>query len=831
MPRLGFRIFLLLVIDLLLLCACLWHPRYLMNRARVPFLLNEVQGSVVIDEVLDSSAAAGLPRGFAVLSIHGIDVRDYHDAEFLGDLRAIGDTLQVRGREGGVERTVTVRLIPFFSMRYAVISLLLGIITLATAIFVLLSRHTDRTARVLHAGLACMAFSAMTMWGSAPRGDPWLIASRVGYFVFYIGAAVNFLYFTLLFPRRAHELTRARGVLLQVPALVITALALTTHLLALQRESLESYRLFRHFFVLYHGTILVYGALGVANFIRSYRATESPEEKKKLQWLLWGLAIGPAPFLLLEILPELFIPLSPVPEEYTLVFLLIIPLSFAASFARHHLLDISLVVNRTTVYGIVVGGFVLTYLGAVAAAAAIVGQYTVGASVVSAVFVALAFEPVRRQVQHLVDRYFFRVRYDFRRAQRGFVEEMKRRPTAVDLARFVVDRVQQLIPVSRVAFVTIPAEGGSECLAEVPVRKSDHRPDFFGEVRSWVMEDEPYALPGKIEPGVLTHAVDPARLEGPGLALIVPMFSGSNVLLGFLALGGKKSGARFSSEDVDLLRSVAAQAGLEINRIMLQREVLRKEMEAQRLRDLNELKSAFVSNVSHEFHTPLTSIKLFAELLRAGVARKDAKSREFLAIIEGEADRLDQMVTTILDSTRIEKGIRLYSMQDRDLGAIVRSVLRTMRYQLRKAGFTVRTAGLTPGKRYPVRVDGPAITEVLVNLVGNAIKYSGSRKVITIGLSATGDFVKCFVRDRGEGIPQQALRHIFERYYRAPESEKKVEGIGLGLPLARNTMEAHGGRIEVESAVGKGSCFTLWIPRPAGDRGHRRRGTEPSERR
>lgn len=830
MARFGFRVLLLLLLDVILLGGSLWHTRYVLNRARVPFLLDEVEGTLVIDEVLDPPSAQGLTPGFVVQSIDGIAVGDFHDAELLADLRAVGDTLQVRGLQGGELRSAGVRLIPFYSLRYVVICLLISFITLATAMFVVLARPTDRTARVLHAALACVAFGVMFTWGAAPKGDPWPIISRVAYFTVYIGAATSFLHFTLLFPRRLHELTHGRAILLHIPALLIAIPALLTHLQALLGGSLDSYREFRRYFDLYHSTILVYVTLGVANFIRSYRSTRAPDERKKLQWLLWGMAIGPAPFLLLEILPELFIPLSPIPEEYTLVFLLVIPLSFTVSFVRYRILDIQVVIHRTTVYGIVLGVFVLVYLCTVAAVAAIVGQLTVGASAVSAVIVALAFEPIRRQVQRIVDRYFFRVRYDFRVAERELVEQMKKRSTTIDLARFVVTQVQRIIPAERVAFVMSPP--GSPvpvCVAEASSGRVGGQADVFSVLWTRVVEDQLYGTSDEVEPGVPCLPVDAGTMDSAGLALVIPMFSGTGQLLALLALGRKKSGVRFSSEDVDLLRMAARQVGLEIDRIMLQEEVVRNEREAQRLRDLSEIKSSFVSNVSHEFRTPLTSIRLFAELLRGSQAAKDGKSREFLSIIEGEAERLDQMVTTILDSSRIEKGIRTYSMQECDLSRIVRSVLRTMRYQLRKAGFTVRAVGLSTGKRATVHGDAQAIFEVLVNLIGNALKYSGGRRSITIRLRAGAKHVICAVHDRGEGIPADELQHIFEPYYRAPAADKKAEGIGLGLPLVRSIMDAHGGEVKAESVAGKGSSFTLVFPRRAVRRRRRGRVAKPSD--
>jgi signal transduction histidine kinase len=538
-----------------------------------------------------------------------------------------------------------------------------------------------------------------------------------------------------------------------------------------------------------------------------------PDEKKKLQWLLWGLTIGPAPFLLLEILPELFIPLSPVPEEFTLVFFLAIPTSFAVSFVRYHLLDVQVVINRTTVYGIVIAILVAFYVVLVALTAYLVGSYTLQASTVAAILIALGFEPLRRKVQLSVDKRFFRVRYDFRQAQRMFAEEMNRQPDLQALATFVTGEFQKLVPVETVACCTVQEDGRLRVVAEHPERSLDRFPDFLTQAEVWAAVKRPVMLPTKIEMGVSCQPADPKMFERWGLSMVFPMHAQGGRLLGVLAVGGKKSGARFSSEDVDLLVNIATQTGLEIERIILQQEVIRKEAEAQRQKELNELKSEFVSYVSHEFRTPLTSIKLYADLLGSRQIGRDTKSKEFLRVIEGESDRLDRMVTTILDSAKIERGSKEYRFVVSDLGELAREVLRAMSYQLRKEGFRLQTVGLSPRQRHPVRVDHDAVVESLTNLMANAIKYSEKRKKIRLIVVNDRTWVRCSVEDQGRGISPEVLPHIFEKFYRAPSSSFEIEGVGLGLTLAKSIMEAHGGRIEVESTLGKGSRFHLLFPR------------------
>ena len=168
------------------------------------------------------------------------------------------------------------------------------------------------------------------------------------------------------------------------------------------------------------------------------------------------------------------------------------------------------------------------------------------------------------------------------------------------------------------------------------------------------------------------------------------------------------------------------------------------------------------------------------------------------------------MVTTILDSARIEQGVKEYRLVPGDLRDHVRRALETMAYQLKQNRFSVRL--IQPRRSLNVLADPDAVVQAVVNLVANAIKYSGTQKRLTVKLSRRDGAVTCSVRDRGRGIPSDAVPHLFERFYRVPEVRRDVQGVGLGLPLVNHIMGAHRGTVEVESSVGKGSTFTLVFP-------------------
>jgi signal transduction histidine kinase len=226
---------------------------------------------------------------------------------------------------------------------------------------------------------------------------------------------------------------------------------------------------------------------------------------------------------------------------------------------------------------------------------------------------------------------------------------------------------------------------------------------------------------------------------------------------------------------------------------------------------LSRLKSDFVANVSHELKTPLALIRLFAETLELGRVPGEDKKREYYHVINKESQRLTTLINNVLDFSRIEAGRKEYRFEPTDIARVVDEVLEAYRFTIEQQGFAldVRVAEDLPG----VEVDKEAIGQALVNLVNNAIKYSRDEKSIRIRLEANDGRLLLSVADRGIGIARSEQKKIFEKFYRAEDSlVHETKGSGLGLALVRHIMEAHGGDVEVESAPGSGSTFTLVLP-------------------
>jgi signal transduction histidine kinase len=235
---------------------------------------------------------------------------------------------------------------------------------------------------------------------------------------------------------------------------------------------------------------------------------------------------------------------------------------------------------------------------------------------------------------------------------------------------------------------------------------------------------------------------------------------------------------------------------------------------------LAQQKTDFVSNVSHELKTPLTSIRMFADLLAEKRVPEEARQATYLRIISAEAARLTRLINNVLDFARLEKGAPPGEPRACDLLDAVRDVVETCGPHLEAAGVAFRCE--IEAETLPISGDRDALAQIVLNLISNAEKYGGNDVLVRVRRqeTASGALGCVDVLDRGAGIPARQVRTVFEPFHRLDDSlASGVPGSGLGLTLARRMARAHGGDVTYSARAGSGSCFTLAVPLRAAEGG------------
>jgi len=232
----------------------------------------------------------------------------------------------------------------------------------------------------------------------------------------------------------------------------------------------------------------------------------------------------------------------------------------------------------------------------------------------------------------------------------------------------------------------------------------------------------------------------------------------------------------------------------------------------RRERRVSELKSDFISNVSHELKTPLSIISMFGELLAMGRAKSPEKAVEYAEIIRRESMRLSSLIDNVLDFAKIERGVLPYEFEEgQDLASVVSQAIELCRPRVEQAKMSVQWV---PPEEVPkTKLDSNAMLLAVQNLVDNAVKYAAEGETIEVTLSCVKKRFELTVRDYGPGIPSDEQESVFERFYRAKDVRlKPVRGSGIGLSLVKHIAEAHRGGIEIDPDIEAGCLFRLWLP-------------------
>lgn len=274
---------------------------------------------------------------------------------------------------------------------------------------------------------------------------------------------------------------------------------------------------------------------------------------------------------------------------------------------------------------------------------------------------------------------------------------------------------------------------------------------------------------------------------------------------------------QFTEEEIEFLVAISEIAGGALERMMLletlEDRVLERTHELadayERLKELDRLKSRFISDVSHELRTPITNLNLYLELFSHA---DPAKYPHYLSVLRKQSDRLTRLITDILSLSRLEMGKDRVQFTPLNINVLVSSVVEAMTAQAETAGLEI-VVTLAP-ELPEVDGEGNQLAQVVSHLLDNAIRYSLAGEIgVRTGVDEAAVWVYVAVSDSGPGLSEEDLPHLFDRFYRGRfASQSNIPGTGLGLAIVKEVVDIHGGRVEVDGREDGGSVFTVWLP-------------------
>ncbi len=807
-----------LSIDCIVYAICLVGLWQVAEKADIPFTVAKLGNESFRVVGVAPSAKGIISRNDVVRAFRGMAIGSLENLEFLLDGMRVGNSLPVEIRRGKNFFHLDVRLVHAYSASYVAVAWLIGTLFFGTGILVYVRRRNDVAAFVYHYGAVAVAAVVMSTWGCysiEPVGTGQF--TRIFFSTAYAFVPALFLHFSLVFPTTKKNVLAGKVWFLYVVASLLSVLMAVTFIKATGPFSIWW---FGSFMAVFNVTRWFYACcvvLAVTMFVMSYRDAREEMERRKLRWIILGLAISSLGFISLWQIPQLLTSRGLVSEELVVLLSGATPVAFTVAIVRYHIMDIDHLLNRSTVYVMLIIILMSVYALAVGLVAAFVGHLTVMNSIIAsaaaAFGVVVIFEPVRKKVQLFVDKNFFRVRYDLRRLEEEFDSELRKCVAVEEVGRLAVNSAASAIPVERIGYFVVTRDSG-------PLRLVAHNGfDRFesGSVRPESLNlgvdlSRPLAVEGKIESGVRFDRGDPEILDRMGISIVFSVRSEDGGIMSILALGPKKSGNRFSIEDVDLLSHIARGSGVSQEKILLRDRLEFELEERERLEELNRMKTYFVSSVSHDLKTPLTTIRMYTEALMDWRKLPASRVRGYLETIEGESKRLTRLIDNVLDVAKAERTKIAYELKPEELDGIVREAVTIMAYEAVKSECRVRSElTLRNGK---ILADRDAVVAALENSIANSLEYSKRGSGINVRTFSSYDMLAVSVKDSGIGIPENEMPKIFEPFFRGSSGASvRPGGTGLGLPVVKGVVEAHRGRIEIESEPGKGTCVTLFFPR------------------
>ncbi|MGA2910586.1 MAG: ATP-binding protein [Candidatus Microgenomates bacterium] len=564
---------------------------------------------------------------------------------------------------------------------------------------------------------------------------------------------------------------------------------------------------------------LLSGIFIINNFIKRYKAS-SLLSRLQLRYVFVGIGIMAVSTLAVDVIVPVIFGNS---SYFWVSSLFIIPFIGLSTYAiiKHRLFDIRLIIARSVSYSLLLVILGVIYSSGLFVISSLITKTPTPASslissTVLALVIAFTFQPLRGLLEKTTDKVFFKEGYDTESVLNTLSKTMATSLTLNDLTTRVLSIITSELRLADAAFVTM--DGKNIQIVESRIRNKKLEMTA-GDIEKMKVTKKLLVLDEMEESGLKK------LMRDKEIFISMPL-STKEHFIGFLLLGEKSSGEIFFDQDINFLSilgpelSVAlenAQRFEEISKfnITLQEEVKRatRELESAnlKLKKLDQVKDEFISIASHDLRSPMATVKNYIWLARSELGKTPAKAKEDLDIALESTEHGISLVADMLDVSRIEAGRIELTPEKLDIGHEITLVVEELQKQ---AGDKKINLGSETSEEINVKADKERLHQVITNLAGNAIKFTPDGGRVTITAVKAGNMVEITVSDTGIGIKKEDIDKLFTKFGKLENSTNlpTTAGTGLGLYICKNIIELSGGKIRVESTLGKGSKFIFTLP-------------------
>lgn len=773
----------------------------LARRASFPYQLKQTpDGFRIIATTYPGTSTS--PLGKILSRVDHLSIKHTKQIEALLERRLAGDVIVLTFSDGD---TISVRLSARNSTGFVVVSAVLGaaFFLIAWIVYHRAQRKGDR-----YFAVSAMLFGYIIAIGGTGLTLPEIISIPLNalYFLSYPQTFLVFLYFCYNFPSPVlpDASLQFRKRVLQIAGMILSVILAGAFFIKTANPTVAHVLLYEQIYRVFRAVILLVVFISFAVLFKNLRRKPTPENYRKVYWLIWGIFAGSAPFLLLWNLPQLLGYPPLLPEWLVTLWLVIIPVSIAIAIIKYRLFDIEIILSRSIVYSTVIsfllGGYVILVGGL---SLLLYRQFSLQShwlSLAAALLIAFAFQPLRQQITREVNRKFFRIRYDRFLAMKSLLTDLENCYTP----QLVLDTLQRqfaaVVPVQRSFFCL--KEGEEWMLPQLSHKEKE-------QWKEWLSQNIQSTFPAMLINQDAIH-----QIEEPGGARQIPFPGEGGILLSvgdsvLWCLGKKLSGMRFWQEDTELAFQMSHAAALQLEKVKYFQRSLQETMEKERAQQLSRWKSLLVAEVAHDLRAHLNTILWKLKNFNSELPEDKGKTYQPAEDIRKQIQNLQSFIQTLLIMPQIEEGKYRLQWQMVPVKTVLEEILSQLEGVISAKQLLVTVE--CPGN-LAVGADPTLLKEILLNLVDNAAKFSPAGKRIAIQAAVVKrdekEWVQLAISDEAGGIPPGQQHLVFEPFQEKDGEEKRIH---LGLYIAREFTRLMGGELQLKSDYGKGTRIEVYL--------------------